>query len=84
MIFIDTGYLIAVLDPDDQLHSRAIEWGRALTARPQFTTAAVIIELFIISPPPIDARIFHSFYVPYPPRPAFICFPSMPVFGIAA
>jgi uncharacterized protein len=46
MIFIDTGYLIAVLDPTDHLHARAIEWGRTITRRPQFTTIAVIIELF--------------------------------------
>ena len=46
MIFIDTGYFIAVLDPTDQLHGRAIEWGCTLTRQPQFTSAAVIIELY--------------------------------------
>lgn len=30
MIFVDTGYLIALLNPRDQLHLRAINWSRAV------------------------------------------------------
>lgn len=46
MIFIDTGYLIAVFDPTDHLHTRAIGWGCTMTRRPLFTTTPVIIEFF--------------------------------------
>jgi len=30
MIFIDTGYLIAMLRPGDQLHARALAWSQAI------------------------------------------------------
>lgn len=33
MILIDTGYLIAVMRPRDQLHPRALAWSRALHDR---------------------------------------------------
>ena len=33
MIFLDTGYLLALFDPADELRSRAMEWSRALRER---------------------------------------------------
>ena|SRR5438477_8742643 len=33
MIFLDTSYLIAVLDPADQLHSRAVAWSLVVKER---------------------------------------------------
>jgi len=33
MIFIDTGFLIAVLRPADELHPRALAWSEALHDR---------------------------------------------------
>ena len=45
MIFLDTGYFIALLDPQDALHSRALAWSRVARG-PHVTTAAVVIEFF--------------------------------------
>lgn len=44
MIFVDTGYLVALLDRRDQLHSRAVAWHRAISD-PVLTTEYVIWEL---------------------------------------
>lgn len=33
MIFLDTGYLLALFDPADQLHERATSWSRVLRER---------------------------------------------------
>jgi uncharacterized protein len=43
MIFVDTGYLCALLDQRDQLHSRAAAWEAAI-ADPLLTTEYVIWE----------------------------------------
>ena len=44
MIFVDTGYLIALLNPRDQLFQRAKAWAHAL-AEPLVVTEYVIWEL---------------------------------------
>lgn len=33
MIFIDTGYLLALFDPADELHERAVDWSRMIHQR---------------------------------------------------
>jgi predicted nucleic acid-binding protein len=33
MIFVDSGYFIALLTPRDQLHERALHWSRTLSER---------------------------------------------------
>ena len=33
MIFIDTGYLIAILRPTDELHRRALAWSTSITEK---------------------------------------------------
>lgn len=46
-VFVDTGYLVALLDSRDSLHERAIAVGQELVAKEAdlVTTDAVIIEL---------------------------------------
>jgi uncharacterized protein len=43
MIFIDTGYLVAMINPRDALHTRAVEWSRRLR-EPTLVTQFVLIE----------------------------------------
>lgn len=45
MIFADTGYFVALIDRQDQLHARAIEWSRQID-EPLVTTSAVLLETF--------------------------------------
>lgn len=45
MIFIDTGYLVALAIGDDQLHQRAQQWADAVDG-PFVTTEFVLIEFF--------------------------------------
>jgi predicted nucleic acid-binding protein len=45
MIFLDTGYFIALLDPNGALHSRAIAWSAAVRG-PHVTTTPVVLEFF--------------------------------------
>jgi len=45
VIFVDTGYLIALTDPDDALHARALAWARCVRG-PYVTTDGVVLEFF--------------------------------------
>lgn len=45
MILGDSGYFVALLDPGDDLHERAIRWSRYLT-EPLLVTEYVLIETF--------------------------------------
>ena len=59
MIFVDTGYLLAVLNPRDELFQRAQDW--ALTVRePLITTEYVLCELVNSLSTPIDRPKSHS------------------------
>ena len=44
MILIDTGYLIALIDPADELHGRALEWSRAASG-PFIHHQFIVVEL---------------------------------------
>ena len=45
MIFVDTGYLVAIVDRQDQLHQRATAWS-AHVRDALITTTAVLLETF--------------------------------------
>lgn len=45
MIFADCGYFVALLDPADDLHPRALRWSRRL-AEPVLVTEYVLVETF--------------------------------------
>lgn len=45
MIFVDTGYFLALLDTRDTLHQRALQWSRGLN-EPLLTTEYVVVEMF--------------------------------------
>jgi predicted nucleic acid-binding protein len=57
MIFVDTGYFIALLTRGDQLHSRAANWSRAL--QDSFVTTHHVLWEAVnwFSPPTNRARI---------------------------
>ncbi len=43
MIFLDTGYLLALFDPADQLRERAMDWSRVLR-EPCLVTAQRMVK----------------------------------------
>ena len=45
MILADSGYFVALLDPTDGLHGRAIRWSRQLS-EPLLVTEYVLVETF--------------------------------------
>jgi len=53
MIFVDTGYLLALLTPDDELFDRAQRWANAIH-EPLITTEYVLVELVNALSAPID------------------------------
>jgi predicted nucleic acid-binding protein len=61
MIFIDTGYLWALLDQRDELHSRALAWERAVT-EPVIVTEYVLWEMLNGFSAPADRAKAHAGY----------------------
>lgn len=59
MIFVDTGYLLAVLHPADELFARAQSWARAIT-EPLVTTEYVLWELVNALSDPLDRPKAHA------------------------
>jgi predicted nucleic acid-binding protein len=53
MIFVDTGYLLAVLNPRDELYDRAQRWAAAIR-EPLVTTEYVLWELVNTLSDPVD------------------------------
>jgi len=45
MSFIDTGYFLGLLDPQDRLHQRALRYSRILD-EPLLTTEYILVETF--------------------------------------
>ena len=43
-VFIDTGFVIALLDEDDAFHARALRWAKHFDGRYCLTTTAVLLE----------------------------------------
>ena len=44
-VFADTGYWVALLNPSDELHSKALEVSRGLGAVRIYTTEMVLVEV---------------------------------------
>ena len=59
MIFVDSGYLIALLTPRDQLQGRAANWSRSLS-EPLLTTEYVIWEAVNWFSPAVDRAKIHA------------------------
>jgi predicted nucleic acid-binding protein len=53
MIFVDTGYLLALLSPRDELFERAQRWANSVH-EPLMTTEYVLLELANALSAPID------------------------------
>ncbi len=59
MIFADTGYFIALLNPFDNLHARALLWSRAVR-EPICTTDYVLLETVNYFSKPVDRSDVHN------------------------
>lgn len=59
MIFVDTGYLLAVLSPGDELFERAQRWAAAVDER-LITTEYVLLELVNAMSDPADRAKAHA------------------------
>ena len=59
MIFVDTGYLLAVLSPRDNLFERAQNWAQAVR-EPLITTEYVLIETVNALSAPVDRSKAHA------------------------
>jgi predicted nucleic acid-binding protein len=53
MIFVDTGYLLALAKPRDHLHARAIDWAK-VAPPPLLTTEYVVVETINGLSQPLD------------------------------
>lgn len=59
MIYVDTVYLLAVVNPRDGLHSRALAWSRSTTER-LLVTEYVLCEVVNALSKPIDRPKAHA------------------------
>jgi predicted nucleic acid-binding protein len=59
MIFVDTGYLLAVLNPRDELYERAQRWAAAIDER-LVTSECVLWELVNTLSAPVDRPKAHE------------------------
>jgi predicted nucleic acid-binding protein len=57
-LFADTGYWVAILDPKDRLHERALEISKRFGKRQIVTTEMVLVELLgLFAKPPLRDRV---------------------------
>jgi uncharacterized protein len=70
MILLDTGYLVAVLRPRDELHARAAAWSRFLR-EPFLITEYVLWETINHFSEPIDRPKIHRFLDEVGRNPAY-------------
>lgn len=59
MIFVDTGYFLAVLNPRDRLFERAQRWSETIR-EPLITTQFVLVELLNSFSDPVDRPKAHA------------------------
>lgn len=59
MIFVDTGYLIALARPRDALYTRALAWSAAIT-EPKVTTEYVLLEVLNFLSAVVDRQKGHT------------------------
>ncbi len=59
MIFLDTGYLLALLDPLDELHARAVAWTQSLR-EPTLVSELVLWECGNHLSAPLERPKFHT------------------------
>jgi uncharacterized protein len=49
-LFVDTGYIIALINPNDTHHQEARHWSNKYDRHPIITTDAVLLEIGIARP----------------------------------
>lgn len=77
MILVDTGYIIALLRPNDGLHSIAAAWSRALS-EPLLITEYVLWEAFNNLSAPIERPKIHALLAQINGLPNWQVIPATP------
>jgi predicted nucleic acid-binding protein len=78
MIFVDTGYLLALVRPHDSLHARAQAWAQAI-AEPLLVTEHVIWETVNGLSMPLDRPKAHAIVAQLRSAPDCEIVPASPV-----
>jgi predicted nucleic acid-binding protein len=82
MVFVDTGYLVALLSPRDELFGRAQRWATSLQ-EPLVTTEYVLWELVNTFSAPIDRPKAHAAVAEIRSSPAWAVIDASPeLFGL--
>src|SRR5713226_3416733 len=71
MIFLDTGFLIALADTRDDLHSRAMAWS-AQVREPRVVTEYVLLETVNYFSDPADRPRVHSLVQHVKSKPGYL------------
>lgn len=71
MILVDTSFVIAVLDPRDQLHARAVAWSTVLDES-LIITEQVIWECLNYFSSPVERQKIQTAVVQFQTDPAFV------------
>lgn len=77
MIFVDTGYLLALLNPGDELFERAQRWAASIH-EPLMTTEYVLWELVNALSDPIDRPKVHAAVAEIRSSPDWVLLPAGP------
>jgi uncharacterized protein len=77
VIFVDTGFFIALLNPGDNLHARAQAWAAAMD-EPLLTTEYVIVETVNWFSAPIDRPKAHALVAHLRSEPGYTTVPASP------
>ena len=77
MIFVDTGYFVALADQYDELHERAWAWARTVSDQ-LLTTEYVAWEVVNHFSSPADRPRAHEFLSPVRDRTAYEVIPATP------
>ena len=78
MIFLDTGYFVAVLNPRDELHSRALAWSETID-EPLVVTEYVIWETINTFSLPQDRPKVHALVLHLQSEPGYELIPATPL-----
>ena len=77
MIFVDTGYLIALINPSDSLHQRALAWAEAIQVQMSLTEY-VLLETVNHFSAPLNRLRVHTVLNNIQSSPKWEIIPALP------
>ena len=80
MTFIDSGYLIALLNPRDEFHSRALAWSASIAER-LIVTEYVIVETVNFFSKPINRPKAHAMVLVFETKRSLRLYPLLPSYS---